>query len=214
MCAASTGRTHGSTDQPRSTPKQPLPTESRPHMAMGRLLKRTRERPQCDRKPDALKPARGTGWSAGAPGVDEEDPDRGASVRMPEGRSRIGERASWRYTLREWGEVAAASSSCHVGHRDELWSSGMTRLDGKTALITGSTDGVGHVVAKRLGEAGARVLVHGRNQQCRHRYRRLGRAADERRRARATLCRQLSRRVPTNPSPAAADQAERTGPAS
>jgi NAD(P)-dependent dehydrogenase (short-subunit alcohol dehydrogenase family) len=34
---------------------------------------------------------------------------------------------------------------------------------GKTVLITGSTDGVGRVVARRLGEAGARVLVHGRD---------------------------------------------------
>lgn len=41
----------------------------------------------------------------------------------------------------------------------------MTRLNGKTALVTGSTDGVGRLVAKRLGEAGARVLVHGRSQQ-------------------------------------------------
>ena len=41
----------------------------------------------------------------------------------------------------------------------------MTRLDGKTALITGSTDGVGRMVAQRLGEAGARVLVHGRNRE-------------------------------------------------
>jgi NAD(P)-dependent dehydrogenase (short-subunit alcohol dehydrogenase family) len=37
------------------------------------------------------------------------------------------------------------------------------KLTGKTALITGSTDGVGRVVAKRLAAAGARVLVHGRN---------------------------------------------------
>ena len=36
-------------------------------------------------------------------------------------------------------------------------------LDGKTILITGSTDGVGRVVAKRLAAAGARVLVHGRD---------------------------------------------------
>lgn len=36
-------------------------------------------------------------------------------------------------------------------------------LAGKTALITGSTDGVGRIVARRLGEAGARVLVHGRD---------------------------------------------------
>ncbi|RWH73972.1 MAG: SDR family oxidoreductase [Mesorhizobium sp.] len=36
-------------------------------------------------------------------------------------------------------------------------------LNGKTVLITGSTDGVGRVVAQRLGADGARVLVHGRD---------------------------------------------------
>ena len=41
----------------------------------------------------------------------------------------------------------------------------MTRLDGRTALVTGSTDGVGRLVARRLGDAGARVLVHGRDRQ-------------------------------------------------
>jgi NAD(P)-dependent dehydrogenase (short-subunit alcohol dehydrogenase family) len=41
----------------------------------------------------------------------------------------------------------------------------MQRLDGKTALVTGSTDGVGYVVASRLGAAGARILVHGRNAE-------------------------------------------------
>jgi NAD(P)-dependent dehydrogenase (short-subunit alcohol dehydrogenase family) len=40
----------------------------------------------------------------------------------------------------------------------------MTSLEGKTALVTGSTDGVGRVVAEQLGEMGARVLVHGRDQ--------------------------------------------------
>jgi NAD(P)-dependent dehydrogenase (short-subunit alcohol dehydrogenase family) len=40
----------------------------------------------------------------------------------------------------------------------------MTSVNGKTVLVTGSTDGVGRLVAKRLGEAGARVLVHGRNR--------------------------------------------------
>jgi NAD(P)-dependent dehydrogenase (short-subunit alcohol dehydrogenase family) len=38
------------------------------------------------------------------------------------------------------------------------------RLDGKTVLITGSTDGVGRRVAERLGAMGAHVLVHGRDQ--------------------------------------------------
>jgi len=41
----------------------------------------------------------------------------------------------------------------------------MQELKGKTVLVSGSTDGVGRLVAKRLGEAGAKVLVHGRNQQ-------------------------------------------------
>ena len=36
-------------------------------------------------------------------------------------------------------------------------------LDGKTILITGSTDGVGRVVALDLAAAGAAVLVHGRD---------------------------------------------------
>jgi NAD(P)-dependent dehydrogenase (short-subunit alcohol dehydrogenase family) len=40
----------------------------------------------------------------------------------------------------------------------------MTELNGKTALVTGSTDGVGRLVAKRLGEMGAHVLIHGRNR--------------------------------------------------
>jgi len=40
----------------------------------------------------------------------------------------------------------------------------MTKPNGKTALITGSTDGVGRMVATRLGEGGWRVLVHGRDR--------------------------------------------------
>ena len=41
----------------------------------------------------------------------------------------------------------------------------MEKLTGKTALVTGSTDGVGRLVAKTLAGAGARVLVHGRNAE-------------------------------------------------
>jgi NAD(P)-dependent dehydrogenase (short-subunit alcohol dehydrogenase family) len=40
----------------------------------------------------------------------------------------------------------------------------MAKPNRKTALITGSTDGVGRVVAQRLGEDGWRVLVHGRDR--------------------------------------------------
>jgi NAD(P)-dependent dehydrogenase (short-subunit alcohol dehydrogenase family) len=41
----------------------------------------------------------------------------------------------------------------------------MDKLTGKTALVTGSTDGVGRLVARKLGQAGARVLVHGRDAE-------------------------------------------------
>jgi NAD(P)-dependent dehydrogenase (short-subunit alcohol dehydrogenase family) len=37
-------------------------------------------------------------------------------------------------------------------------------VEWKVALITGSTDGVGRLVAERLGETGVHVLVHGRNR--------------------------------------------------
>jgi NAD(P)-dependent dehydrogenase (short-subunit alcohol dehydrogenase family) len=36
-------------------------------------------------------------------------------------------------------------------------------VDGKTVLITGSTDGVGRYVASRLAASGAKVLIHGRD---------------------------------------------------
>jgi NAD(P)-dependent dehydrogenase (short-subunit alcohol dehydrogenase family) len=41
----------------------------------------------------------------------------------------------------------------------------MASATSKTALITGATDGVGHVVAGALGRQGWRVLVHGRNRE-------------------------------------------------
>ena len=41
----------------------------------------------------------------------------------------------------------------------------MGKLTGKTVLVTGSTDGVGRLVARRLGEAGARVMIHGRDAE-------------------------------------------------
>jgi len=37
----------------------------------------------------------------------------------------------------------------------------MTDLTGKTALVTGSVQGIGFAIAKALAEAGARIAVHG-----------------------------------------------------
>jgi NAD(P)-dependent dehydrogenase (short-subunit alcohol dehydrogenase family) len=37
-------------------------------------------------------------------------------------------------------------------------------MDGKTVLVTGSTDGVGRYVAAKLAAANARVLIHGRDR--------------------------------------------------
>src|SRR5665647_1313084 len=37
-------------------------------------------------------------------------------------------------------------------------------LKGKTALVTGSTSGIGHAIAKGLAVAGASVVVNGRSQ--------------------------------------------------
>jgi NAD(P)-dependent dehydrogenase (short-subunit alcohol dehydrogenase family) len=41
----------------------------------------------------------------------------------------------------------------------------MAERNVRTALVTGSTDGVGRVVAKRLAQDGMRVLVHGRDRR-------------------------------------------------
>jgi NAD(P)-dependent dehydrogenase (short-subunit alcohol dehydrogenase family) len=38
------------------------------------------------------------------------------------------------------------------------------KLDGKTVLVTGSTDGVGRYVAAKLASVGAKVLIHGRDE--------------------------------------------------
>jgi len=37
-------------------------------------------------------------------------------------------------------------------------------MDGRTVLVTGSTDGVGRYVAAKLAAAGAKVLIHGRDK--------------------------------------------------
>jgi NAD(P)-dependent dehydrogenase (short-subunit alcohol dehydrogenase family) len=41
----------------------------------------------------------------------------------------------------------------------------MTRLDGKVAIVTGSTQGLGEGIARKLGAEGARVVLNGRSAE-------------------------------------------------
>ena len=43
--------------------------------------------------------------------------------------------------------------------------SGLFDLTGRTALVTGSSQGIGKALAKGLAQAGARVVIHGRDQK-------------------------------------------------
>ena len=38
-------------------------------------------------------------------------------------------------------------------------------LDGKKAVVTGSSSGIGESIAKRLAQEGAAVVIHGRNEK-------------------------------------------------
>jgi NAD(P)-dependent dehydrogenase (short-subunit alcohol dehydrogenase family) len=52
-----------------------------------------------------------------------------------------------------------------VPENETHWARMGISLRGKTALVTGSTDGLGREVARQLGALGAFVIVHGRNEE-------------------------------------------------
>jgi NAD(P)-dependent dehydrogenase (short-subunit alcohol dehydrogenase family) len=87
--------------------------------------------------------------------------------RFPELEGKIGmtnHRSIPRRTLLAAAVVGAVASSVGAAFGqprtpDAPW------LRGKTALVTGSTDGLGREVATRLGSLGATVIVHGRSAE-------------------------------------------------
>jgi NAD(P)-dependent dehydrogenase (short-subunit alcohol dehydrogenase family) len=63
---------------------------------------------------------------------------------------------------RVFGQEAADK---RIPENEKYWAGMGVSLQGKTALVTGSTDGLGREVARQLGALGAFVIVHGRNQE-------------------------------------------------
>ena len=41
----------------------------------------------------------------------------------------------------------------------------MTKLDGKTAVVTGGSSGIGYATARKIRELGAKVIITGRNPE-------------------------------------------------
>jgi NAD(P)-dependent dehydrogenase (short-subunit alcohol dehydrogenase family) len=60
---------------------------------------------------------------------------------------------------------AQAPADRRTPEDETRWARMGVALEGKTALVTGSTDGLGKEVARQLGALGALVIVHGRNQE-------------------------------------------------
>ena len=58
-----------------------------------------------------------------------------------------------------------AAEDKRIPENETYWARLGVSLAGKTALVTGSTDGLGKEVARQLGALGAFVIVHGRNQE-------------------------------------------------
>src|SRR5262245_32088373 len=57
------------------------------------------------------------------------------------------------------------ASEKRIPENETYWARMGVSLQGKTALVTGSTDGLCREVARQLGALGAFVIVHGRNQE-------------------------------------------------
>ncbi|HEX7237851.1 MAG TPA: SDR family NAD(P)-dependent oxidoreductase, partial [Gammaproteobacteria bacterium] len=61
--------------------------------------------------------------------------------------------------------LAQPAGEKRAPENEMYWARMGVSLQGKTVLVTGSTDGLGKEVARQLGALGAFVIVHGRNQE-------------------------------------------------
>jgi NAD(P)-dependent dehydrogenase (short-subunit alcohol dehydrogenase family) len=61
--------------------------------------------------------------------------------------------------------AAQPSAEARTPEDEARWARMGVSLTGKTALVTGSTDGLGREVARQLAALGAFVIVHGRNEE-------------------------------------------------
>lgn len=60
---------------------------------------------------------------------------------------------------------AQSAAEQRIPENETYWARMGVSLNGKTVLVTGSTDGLGKEVARQLGALGAFVIVHGRNPE-------------------------------------------------
>src|SRR3954466_4594423 len=79
-----------------------------------------------------------------------------STLRRARNRRRKGSRHSRRPRSKNGGRSSNPPASAF--RRSSM------EMNGKTVLITGSTDGVGRYVAAKLAAAGAKVLIHGRDR--------------------------------------------------
>lgn len=60
---------------------------------------------------------------------------------------------------------AVAAATTTMASRNLCSKINPTRLQGKVAVVTASTDGIGYAIAERLGQEGAKVVVSSRKEQ-------------------------------------------------
>ena len=127
-----------------------------------------RERDRAGRHRDAV-PRRDAAGAHGSDAADDSDgprrQGRGYRRRIPLPRLERDERLRHRPDHPRERRPAHGLSADAQFPWGRIWAKSLFDLGGKIALVTGSTSGLGQAIAKGLGEAGATIIVNGRNQE-------------------------------------------------